>query len=45
MLFNTDTNNCSSCRWWIKANQEGTLMQCAGDNGCELTGDKFFCGN
>ena len=36
---------CGTCKMWVKSNNSPSLMRCAGNNGCEITGDTFFCGN
>lgn len=42
---NKNVNTCKTCKFWIKSERNPTLMKCAGSNGCELTGENFFCGN
>ena len=44
-LLNKPADTCSTCKFWVKSQKNTTLMKCDGDNGCELTGPNFYCGN
>jgi len=34
---------CRTCKYWHQHQTNENLMVCDGDNGCAITGDKFFC--
>ena len=55
-MFDPSKQNCGTCKLWIKAiptkdieelklEKQTPLMKCAGNNGCKITGPKFFCAN
>ena len=37
--------SCKTCKFWKKSQVTPTLMVCQGDNGCDIVGENFFCGN
>ena len=38
-----EKNNCGNCKYWTRFSDKHNLRKCLGDNGCNVTGDKFFC--
>ena len=37
--------SCKTCESWVTSQNNPSLKICAGDNGCQLTGENFFCAN
>ena len=54
MIIDTDKHNCGNCKMWITVKPKidhpqittpATLTKCSADNGCNITGPKFYCAN
>ena len=42
-LIYSSIGTCGNCKYWVQHPTNENLKRCAGDNGCEVTGEDFFC--
>ena len=42
-ISDLESKTCATCKYWTRFSDKHNLRKCLGDNGCNVTGDKFFC--